>query len=405
MKKMLFIATRNPYEICDGRSFSLNSYCKVLAKEYNLKVLFFADKHEKANEKLLKKPSFIEKIFNCFFLSIVLRLPLQVSAMYSRNSKRKINRVFRSFKPDYVICDMCRTAIYIKNINCLKILDMDDVLSERYYQAYINNEKKAIGQLENNLPKFVNKVISLFKLDKKINKFEYKAMRKYEIKLAQKFDAVILVSPLECSKFSQINNLNNVFCWPIVVDINSKDPCSYNKKVISFVGNMNVSHNLSTLKEIIENIMPNLQEDFVLRVVGNCSEAIKSEYEDKNVVFTGRVDSVEKNIEDTLAVIAPIKFGSGIKIKIVESMSYCVPVITTPKGIEGLDIENGVNILVANDYKPLSEYVIDLSKNDMKRNFISLEAKKYVEKNHNYSRLQESIEQTFNFLNERIQKS
>jgi glycosyltransferase involved in cell wall biosynthesis len=46
------------------------------------------------------------------------------------------------------------------------------------------------------------------------------------------------------------------------------------------------------------------------------------------------------------AVVAPLRAGSGTRIKILEAMSYRRPVVSTPAGIEGLAARDGEHLLV-----------------------------------------------------------
>jgi glycosyltransferase involved in cell wall biosynthesis len=49
-----------------------------------------------------------------------------------------------------------------------------------------------------------------------------------------------------------------------------------------------------------------------------------------------------------LAVV-PLRSGSGTRLKILESFAHRLPVVSTTLGAEGLDVEDGVHLLVADD--------------------------------------------------------
>ncbi len=58
-------------------------------------------------------------------------------------------------------------------------------------------------------------------------------------------------------------------------------------------------------------------------------------------------------MEDELArasvAVVPLRYGSGTRVKILESFAHRVPVVSTTVGAEGLDVEDGVHLLVADD--------------------------------------------------------
>jgi glycosyltransferase involved in cell wall biosynthesis len=62
-----------------------------------------------------------------------------------------------------------------------------------------------------------------------------------------------------------------------------------------------------------------------------------------HVVVTGRVPEVRPHLERASVVAAPISAGSGTRLKILEALALARPVLTTPVGAEGLDLEPGVH--------------------------------------------------------------
>ena len=82
-------------------------------------------------------------------------------------------------------------------------------------------------------------------------------------------------------------------------------------------------------------------------IVGrNPSQEIRALASD-SVTVTGTVEDVRPFYAGALAVVAPLRVGSGTRLKILEAMAAGVPVASTRLGAEGLEIENGRNILLA----------------------------------------------------------
>ncbi|MEO9079377.1 MAG: glycosyltransferase family 4 protein, partial [Rhodanobacter sp.] len=63
--------------------------------------------------------------------------------------------------------------------------------------------------------------------------------------------------------------------------------------------------------------------------------------------FHGRVPDLAPWLDDCLASVAPLRFGAGVKGKINMAMSYGVPVIATPIAVEGMQLRDDVDVLVA----------------------------------------------------------
>lgn len=78
------------------------------------------------------------------------------------------------------------------------------------------------------------------------------------------------------------------------------------------------------------------------------------------VVVTGQVPAVEPFLERARVVLAALRFGAGVKGKIVDALRLGVPTVTTPVGAEGIGIVPGRDALVAADAAGLARHVIDL---------------------------------------------
>ena len=63
--------------------------------------------------------------------------------------------------------------------------------------------------------------------------------------------------------------------------------------------------------------------------------------------FTGWVPSIEAELERTDLVVAPIRFGGGTRIKILEAFAHRIPVVSSSFGAYGLDVVDGRHLLLA----------------------------------------------------------
>ena len=56
----------------------------------------------------------------------------------------------------------------------------------------------------------------------------------------------------------------------------------------------------------------------------------------------------------------PFTSGSGTKLKVYEAMAFGLPVVATARGVRGVDIVTGVDVLVAEDSAALADHTVDL---------------------------------------------
>ncbi|TLY29689.1 MAG: glycosyltransferase [Ignavibacteria bacterium] len=81
------------------------------------------------------------------------------------------------------------------------------------------------------------------------------------------------------------------------------------------------------------------------------------------VIITGYVDDVRPFVERASVYVAPLRIGSGTRLKILEALSMKKPVVTTSIGCEGLDILDGESALVADEPEAFASRVIELLQN------------------------------------------
>ncbi|MBN9889832.1 glycosyltransferase family 4 protein [Salipiger abyssi] len=111
--------------------------------------------------------------------------------------------------------------------------------------------------------------------------------------------------------------------------------------------------NIDGLNWFLNNVWPYLpSEKFTLEICGSICDSpeIKkstSQGRWENIAFLGRVDDLDAKYKEADIVINPCPYGSGMKIKSVEAMSFGCPLVTTSPGGEGLRAGENKAFLVA----------------------------------------------------------
>lgn len=78
------------------------------------------------------------------------------------------------------------------------------------------------------------------------------------------------------------------------------------------------------------------------------------------VIVTGYLPDVDEVFYNCRVFVAPLRFGSGMKGKIGQALSYGVPVVTTPIGAEGMELEHGHQAMIAKGAQEFADAVINL---------------------------------------------
>ncbi|URZ14864.1 glycosyltransferase family 4 protein [Clostridium felsineum] len=416
-KKLLFFTSRLPLEPVSGREMSLYYYIKYLRKMYKYKIIVvtFDDKNE-----VLKKPNeYIEKLYkvkapskkvviiNLLNMVVAKKMPLQVALYYSKATKSYVDEIIQKEKPDIVMADMVRTSEYLKDFKGKKIFDMDDMLSVRY-ERQLNAKGKIInpfGAFSEKLPKFIKKLTDKDFVKKIILQYECKALVDYEVEISKSYDAVVLVSDREKERLNR--SLNEHKAVTVSTGVNcqyfSEKDMKVRNNVISFLGVYSAPHNEDAVLYFYNNIFPIIKKrkkELVLRLVGgNVTPSIRKLSHDQDVDIRGRVPDVRQHIKESRVFVAPLRFGSGIKTKILEAMAMGVPVVTTSIGAEGMNVENYKDIIIEDDEKKFAEAVLKLTSDDELYNKLSSNGRSFVISNYDWNIKMKSWEKVFNLLN------
>lgn len=106
--------------------------------------------------------------------------------------------------------------------------------------------------------------------------------------------------------------------------------------------------------------------------------------ESKNVIHAGYVDEVKSLIASCDVSLAPLWYGGGTRLKIVEAMAIGTPVVATSKGAEGLQVQNGEHLLIADKPDEFARHLINLLLNNGLRTRLSENAMQLVKDNYDW---------------------
>ncbi len=81
----------------------------------------------------------------------------------------------------------------------------------------------------------------------------------------------------------------------------------------------------------------------------------------RDVEITGEVDDIRREARGAMVMVCPMRLGSGMKNKILESFAMGIPVVSTREGGEGIEIENGKVGYIAENQQELANYVACIS--------------------------------------------
>jgi len=376
--KILFFYPENPLLLSQGnhaRALALLHYFK----DRNINVDFVSENDNSdtsnlnqriINEKLVSSHYFIRKFtkkkhllwyFFCFSLPNKLLSKQRQFNRVRKGQQKDFNRILQNNSYDYIVISYACWAPLIENNRYLKkaklIIDTHDFLTAQF-----------IGSRDFSLGKSFETEINLLRL----------------------FDSVITISNEERYLFSHfIGNKTALITHPLP---NNFFKSNTNKVFdIIYIASDNPHNNIGA-KWFFDKVYPLLSNAINIVVVGNVTRTIKNYSNVTKIDFTENLDTYYANSK---IVICPIFTGTGLKIKVIEALSYGLPVVCNEKGVDGMinKINNGC--LVTDNPSEFANYIESLLTDTSYYESITSASKNYFLENNEKTEVYKNIDKLF----------
>jgi|RhiMetdeSRZDD1v2_1073273.scaffolds.fasta_scaffold02769_3 glycosyltransferase involved in cell wall biosynthesis len=128
-----------------------------------------------------------------------------------------------------------------------------------------------------------------------------------------------------------------------------------------FTGVMDYGPNEDAVLYFGKEIFPKVRKNFPaveFWVVGSGpSLEIRSLASEPGVHVTGRVDDIRPYLESAGIFVCPLRYGAGMKNKVLAAMAMRTPVLATPISLEGIEVTPGKNVLVADSAEAFAKQI------------------------------------------------
>ncbi|WP_264537013.1 glycosyltransferase [Flavobacterium sp. N1736] len=279
---------------------------------------------------------------------------------------RKINSKFKDF-------DRTKFGYKEQFAKIVKNTEYDIILiSYVYWSSLLDNVTK--GSNTKWIVDTHDFLTSQFQTNKK---FALDRYFKREINLMKKFDNVWVISNEENYLFSQfINNPVSLITHGLPNNIETSSKTEKTIDVV-YVASENF-HNIKAANWFFKEVYPLLSPDIKITVVGKIGNHIPKFENVENLILVKDLNEVYKKSKVT---ICPMLSGTGVKIKVIESLSHGIPVVCNERGVDGLVNKTNNGCLTTNDSFLFSDYISKLLNDAEFYNQNHLEAKRFFEDN------------------------
>ncbi len=215
-----------------------------------------------------------------------------------------------------------------------------------------------------------------------------KRLKKFEIALLNSYDMLVPITARDAAIFQKLGNTKPMHVSPTGIEFaNYALPeQDFSEIKLFHLGSLDWTPNIEGLLWFLKNVWTKLAKeypDLKFTIAGrNASETFVQKITSyKNIVYKGEVEHALDFMHEHNVMIVPLLSGSGMRIKIIEGAACGNVIITTSKGLEGIDAKNNSEVLIADTAEKFIEQIKALLNDKKRANKISETAKHFISDN------------------------
>ena len=216
-------------------------------------------------------------------------------------------------------------------------------------------------------------------------------LRSYEINTLNQVDGILPITAEDQLRFEKLKIRTAACTIPVAMDV--RPTLKVGQGNLFHLGAMDWGPNIDAVNCLLR-LFPSIQQlipSIQLYIAGKGAKSVLTGSFPEGVHIHDFVNNLPLFMETAGILAAPIKSGSGVRIKILEAMSYGIPVVSTPKGALGIDYHSSTCMLVAESDEEFVQACVRLASSHALRSQIGESGQKYIAEHHSIDRISPRI--------------
>ena len=277
--------------------------------------------------------------------NILSPLPLAVGRYASSQMRDQVQSLLSTLRFDSVVCDFLSVAPNIPELSRSVLFqhNVETVIWRRHAEHAASPLRRAYFRLQ------------------------ARRMFRYECTACQAAAHIIAVSENDAAQMKQLFGVSRISSVSTGVDLDyfARPAHSGAGDGIVFVGAMDWMPNIDGARWFTQEILPLIRQKrpqtrLVLAGRSPVPELQALASADPLIEVTGTVPDIRPYLWKAALSIVPLRIGGGTRLKIYEAMAAGVPVVSTAIGAEGLAVEDGKTIALADTPALFAERCVGL---------------------------------------------
>jgi glycosyltransferase involved in cell wall biosynthesis len=219
--------------------------------------------------------------------------------------------------------------------------------------------------------------------------------KEQELGIAAKADVTLVVSPAEKRLLQEESSRMRVEVVSNIHEVHGCRRAFWERRDLLFVGGFQHPPNEDAVIYFVEQVFPKVLarlRGLNFHIVGSNPPARVRALASEHVHVAGFVPDLEPVLDSCRMTVAPLRYGAGVKGKVNTSMSYGVPVVATTTATEGMQLRDGVDVLIADDPQTFADAVVRLYGNEVLWNQLSNNGMANIERYFSFEAARQAME-------------
>ena len=348
--KILWISLETPYPANTGGRQGVWNRLKRLAQEHEVYYFYTYDNKNEAHipelEEICAQVVSVERTKNLSLIGRILKYPYTVASRCMPELERAVCDCVQNNGIDLINVDFPHMCAVVRQAACRYQIPV--VLNEH------NIEWKVYRQIASSASSALKRLV--YWIDSwRLKWFEKRIVDQIKPK------GITFVSQENMQEYAGWMNPSYAELKLVPVGIDCGVRCTTTgdkRKTIAFFGNMSYEPNVEGATWFAREVFPLIKQsvsEAKLYLVGREPSEKALSLANEDIIVTGTVPEVRSYYVAADLVVVPLLHGDGVKVKLLEAISYGKQIVSTAKGVEGTAFVNNGLLPVANDVQTFAK--------------------------------------------------
>jgi glycosyltransferase involved in cell wall biosynthesis len=231
------------------------------------------------------------------------------------------------------------------------------------------------------------------------------ALERIERKAYERYDTILTVTPSDAETLSRHPAAEGkiVRPLPLALDLAAFEACTFERErnKVLFMGVFHADFNRDALRYLLRDVWPRVTAKNPaarLEVTGQGVDGELRAAAGAGVSFAGSVEDIRPHLGSCSLMVLPLRFGGGVRIRMMEAAAMGTPVVSTPVGVAGMGLTPGAEYAEARSASDMAGAILRLLGDPAEAGILGANARHWAEVNISMESYPTRLEELLNLI-------